>query len=67
MNEPIPSPSPGRRFQIVLWIILIVSVFAILMGVVREMLHAIWSRAAIAACAFAILGLLWTKLRKPQA
>jgi hypothetical protein len=39
-------------------------VFGILMGIVRERLHSPWGRAAVAAGAFAILGLSIAQIRK---
>jgi hypothetical protein len=63
MTEMIPAPKPKQSGTS--WVLLIVVsplvpiVFGFLMGVVRERLQSTWWRAAVAGCAFGILG-LWS-------
>ncbi len=67
MIEMTPEPKPERSGLWWGWLLvlspLVPIVFGFLMGVVRERLQSIWWRAAVAGCAFGILG-LWIALMK---
>jgi len=65
----IPTPKTGRNAPSG-WVVMIplgFIIFGVLMGIVRERLHSPWWRAAVAACAFGILGLLIAQIRKLRA
>jgi hypothetical protein len=63
----IPTPEPRRKALKWDWLLmapLVLIAFGILMGIVRERLHSPWWRAAVAAGAFAMLGLSIAQIRK---